>query len=107
MIQGIIFDCFGVLYHGSLGYLRSLAGSEHLQELNDLSHSYDAGFISQNEYFEHVGQLLNKSAAEVDKICQEQHFRNDTLIDLITKLKPRYKIGLLSNVGRGFINELF
>lgn len=107
MIQGVIFDCFGVLYHGSLGYLNTLVAPQRSQELIDLSHSYDAGFITQAEYFEGVGQLIGKTADEVDVICQKQHFRNESMIDLVRRLRPHYKVALLSNVGRGFIEELF
>lgn len=106
-MEGIMFDCFGVLYHGSLGYLRSLADPKHLQELNDLSHRYDSGYINQDTYFEQVGVLLGRPASEIESICQKQHFRIEPMFDLIKRMKPHYKIGLLSNVGRGFIDELF
>jgi epoxide hydrolase-like predicted phosphatase len=107
MIQGIIFDCFGVLYHGSLGYLRTLVLPEHSQELEDLSHSYDAGHMSQDDYFNSVGSLIGKTANDVDSICQEQHFRNEDMIELVRSLRSHYKVALLSNVGRGFIEQLF
>lgn len=107
MIQGIIFDCFGVLYHGSLGYFRTLVTPEHSQELEDLSHGYDAGHITQDDYFNGVGRLIEKSANEVDLICQKQHFRNESMIELVRSLRPHYKVALLSNIGRGFIEQLF
>lgn len=107
MIRGIIFDCFGVLYHGSLDHLRELAPADRVSEVTDLSHSYDYGFISQADYFKGVGLILGQSASEVEAICRRQHVRNEPLIAYAKSLRPRYKVGLLSNVGRGFIEELF
>ncbi|HJP81634.1 MAG TPA: HAD-IA family hydrolase [Candidatus Saccharimonadales bacterium] len=107
MIRGIIFDCFGVLYHGSLEHLRDLAPIERVQEVTDLSHSYDYGYISQKEYFSGIGEIIGRTPDEVDAICKEQHVRNERLISFIQTLRQHYKIALLSNVGRGFIEELF
>ena len=107
MIRGIIFDCFGVLYHGSLDHLRELTPPERQQELSDLSHSYDYGYITQADYFEGVGLLIGRSAIEVGQICHAQHIRNNEMIALVKSLKTHYKTALLSNVGRGFIEGLF
>ena len=107
MIRGIIFDCFGVLYHGSLEHLRELTPPEKQQELSDLSHSYDYGYITQTDYFEGVGLLIGRSAIEVGQICHAQHIRNNEMIEFVKSLKVHYKTALLSNVGRGFIEGLF
>lgn len=107
MIRGIIFDCFGVLYHGSLDHLRELTPPERLTELKDLSRSYDRGYLSQAEYFDGVGELIGKDPSEIELICRKEHVRNEMLVTYIKDLKKTYKIGLLSNVGRGFIEQLF
>ena len=107
MIRGIIFDCFGVLYHGSLDYLRELAPPDRVGEVTDLSHSYDYGYITQSDYFIGVGQVIGRTPDEVRQICQEQHVRNGVLVDYVRSLRPAYKTALLSNVGRGFIESLF
>jgi HAD superfamily hydrolase (TIGR01509 family) len=107
VIHAIIFDCFGVLIHGSLDYLRSLAPPERLAELNDLSHSSDYGYITRAEYLQGVGDLLGRSAAEIADIIDAQYVRNDTVIGLVRSLRADYKVGMLSNVGRGVIDRLF
>lgn len=107
MIRGIIFDCFGVLYHGSLDYLRELAPPARVDEVTDLSHSYDYGYITQDDYFSGVGQAIGRTADEVAQICKEQHVRNEKLIAYVRTLRPTYKTALLSNVGRGFVESLF
>ncbi|MDX2776335.1 HAD-IA family hydrolase [Streptomyces caniscabiei] len=107
MIRGIIFDCFGVLYHGSLDYLRELAPPDRVGEVTDLSHSYDYGYITQVDYFRGVGEVIGKTADEVRQICKEQHVRNEVLVGYVRTLRPAYKTALLSNVGRGFVESLF
>lgn len=107
MIRGIIFDVFGVLYHGSRERLRELVPPEHRDELNDANHSYDYGFCTQSEYFDTVGRLLDKDATEVAAICREQHVRNEALVAYVHTLRPAYKIAILSNIGRGLVDDLF
>ena len=107
MIRAIIFDCFGVLVHGSLDHLRSLAPPEHLTELNDLSHHSDYGYVTQAEYLQRVGELLGRSAAEIADIINSQYVRNEEMISLAHSLRGEYKTALLSNVGRGVIDRLF
>lgn len=107
MIRGVIFDCFGVLYRGSLTHLAELVPPERRQDVHDLSHASDYGYIEHDEYFVRLGELVGKPAKEVEAIIRARHIRNDLLIDLIRELKPHYKIGLLSNVGRGVMDELF
>lgn len=107
MIRGIIFDCFGVLYHGSLDQLFELTPPDRHQELRDLHHSYDYGYIDKKDFFEGMGILMEVSAGQVEKICNKEHVRNDRLIHYIKTLRPQYNTALLSNVGRGFLDNLF
>jgi len=107
MIHAVIFDCFGVLVHGSLNHLRSLTPPEHITELNDLSHNSDYGYVTQADYLQGVGDLLGRSAAEIADIINAQYMRNDRVIELARSLRGEYKVALLSNVGRGVIDRLF
>lgn len=107
MIHAVIFDCFGVLVHGSLNHLRSLAPPEHLDELNNLSHNSDYGYVSQEEYLQGVGELLGRTPQEIFDIIHAQYVRNEEMITLVRALHGQYKTALLSNVGRGVISQLF
>jgi epoxide hydrolase-like predicted phosphatase len=107
VIHAVIFDCFGVLVHGSLNHLRSLAPPEHLDALNDLSHSSDYGYVSEAEYLQGVGELLGKTSQEIFDIIHAQYIRNEEMIALVRSLRGHYKTALLSNVGRGVIAGLF
>ena len=49
MIRGIIFDCFGVLYSGSLAFMASIAPEDRRQEIYDINLQKDYGYISYDE----------------------------------------------------------
>lgn len=107
MIRALIFDCFGVLYHGSLGHLREMLPADRRQELMDLNKSSDYGYISRQEYFTRAAEITGVSPGELKAITAQQHIRNEPLVDYVRAMKPRYKIGLLSNVGSDVMNGLF
>ncbi len=107
MIQGIIFDCFGVLYGGSLSLLESLAPHDRRQDVSDINSQKDYGFISYLEYLEQIGEIVSKTPEEVDEIIQRKHVRNDELIDFVSTLRKDYKVAMLSNIGDTVIEQLF
>lgn len=107
MIRGLIFDCFGVLYVGSLQYLRELSPPDKQAELTDLSHASDHGFVSKEDYLRQVSDIIGKSEQETDELISRAHVRNDQLVDYVRSLKPHYAIGLLSNVGEDVVERLF
>jgi HAD superfamily hydrolase (TIGR01509 family) len=107
VIRGIIFDYFGVLCHGSLGYLRSIVSSENLQALNDLSRRFDYGHISYEDYIKQVSDLVGDSEENIEKVTRRQYIRNDNVVKLIQSLHEHFKVGMLSNVGRGVVGEIF
>lgn len=107
MIRALIFDCFGVLYHGSLGHLRQLLSLERQQELVDLNMSSDYGYISREEYLEQASALMGMSATELQTIVAQQHIRNEPLVTYLRSMKGQYKIGMLSNVGSSVMDKLF
>lgn len=107
MIRGIIFDCFGVLYQGSLEYLRSITPQERLNELEDLKQAADYGYISHHDYIDQVGALTGRPGREIDEVTRARHVRNESVIELAKTLRGSYKIALLSNMGRDILDGLF
>ncbi|HEX7484385.1 MAG TPA: HAD family phosphatase [Candidatus Saccharimonadales bacterium] len=107
MIRGIIFDCFGVLYQGSIAHLYELTPEAKRSQLADLSLSSDYGYISADEFLQQVVELTGKTAAELKEIMQADHVRNQAMVEYVRTFKGRYKVGLLSNVGRGVMERLF
>lgn len=107
MIRGIIFDCFGVLCEGSLDHLVRRAAPDAEQAVIDTNHAADRGLIDHGEYIAIIASLLNLAPDEVRQIIRTYHVRVEPMFELARRLKPQYKLGLLSNVGDGVINELF
>jgi len=107
MIRGIIFDCFGVLYQGSIGHLQELAPESKRSELANLSLSSDYGYLSREEFLVQVADLLTMSTSEVEAIMQADHIRNDAMVGYVRSLRATHKVAMLSNVGRGVIERLF
>lgn len=107
MIRGIIFDCFGVLYQGSTGYLRDFTAAEDLPELANLGLSSDYGYLSREQYIQEVSRLTHKSPAEIEAVMRATHIRNENLVSIVRALRPTYKVAMLSNVGSGLMNQLF
>lgn len=107
MVKAIIFDCFGVLYRGSLDYLYEITPTESHRQLRDLSRASDYGYVDREEYMSTLVDLTGHPRSEINEVTSTRHIRNQPLFDLIEELKPDYKIGLLSNIGRNAIDELF
>lgn len=107
MIKAVIFDCFGVLYHGSLGHLRELMPQENWPQLADLRIASDRGYISNLEYLDGVAELTGLTRQQVIDIVQADHIRNQALFDYVATLHHHYKTALLSNVGLSVMEELF
>ena len=59
-IKAVIFDCFGVLYGGSIDTLIRMAEPEGKVMLRDLSKQHDYGFISGSEYESGIDKLYHK-----------------------------------------------
>lgn len=107
MIRGIIFDCFGVLYtDASKAYFSRFPDLQ--EELYDLNKMSDHGFINRNDYIARVAEITGRDKAKTAAAFHHEFVANKPLIEFIkTTLKPRYKIGLLSNIGRDWMQDFF
>lgn len=108
MIRAIIFDCFGVLYQGSLQYLLEVCPAHDRQQLRDYSRQFDYGVINYDQFMQLVAELTIKSPDDIRRIMETAHIRNQDLIDYSQQLRQQgYQVGLLSNIGRGMMDGLF
>jgi HAD superfamily hydrolase (TIGR01509 family) len=87
----------------------SMCPAERLQELRDLNKRADYGFIETSDYIAGIADALGVSSQEVETILRHKHQRNEALIEFVRELKRSgvYKIGLLSNVSSGTVEQLF
>jgi HAD hydrolase, family IA, variant 3 len=110
MIRAVIFDCFGVLYGGSIEVLMASSPPDRRAELEDINKQSDYGYISRQEFIAEVARLSEQTPAQINALLEQAHVRNSELIAMIHTLRQRYpaiKVGLLSNVGSDTIERLF
>ncbi len=105
-IKAIIFDCFGVLVLSGRGLLYHDFPALK-DQIYDFERQSDYGIISRSEFNEAVGQLAHLSPETIEDRYWSTSVLNESAIDLVKELKlsGRYKIGLLSNIGRGWLND--
>lgn len=111
MIKAIIFDCFGVLYPDTYWTMaREFLGTrfeKEKPELHALVRRVDMGQITRDELWNEFAGLVGKSKDEVYKRLQEFGGLDKRLLNFIEGHKKGYKIGMISNVGQGFIDRMF
>lgn len=107
MIRGIIFDCFGVLHIDvTSSYFSHFPALT--EELHDLNVRSDHGFLDRESYLNEAARITGKSVEEVTHGIASENTLNKPLVNYIKEIpRSRYKIGMLSNVGRGWINDFF
>ena len=107
MVKAIIFDCFGVMYGGSLGTLADMAPSERRGEIYDCNQAKDYGYITYPEYLQQIGDIIGIEPEAVDTIMRQHHIANAGLIEYAKELRGTYKVALLSNIGDQTMERLF
>lgn len=109
-VQGIIFDLYGVLgLNGWQEFKQLHFGDDwnRWEPLRRLGQRVDAGEASDDEFVAAIAHATGESDENVR--YQFEHTQpNFELLDFIRQeLKPRYKIGLLSNSSRDVLPGIF
>ncbi|MEI7918501.1 MAG: HAD-IA family hydrolase [Candidatus Saccharibacteria bacterium] len=105
-VKAVIFDCFGVLI--TIG--RDLLHQTYPQfsdQLTELERKSDSGLVSRSEFYNSVVAITGISMDDaMNKYYSVENY-NQSSIDLIKQIKAtgRYKIGLLSNIGHGWLDD--
>ena len=105
-VKAVIFDCFGVLI--TIG--RDLLHQTYPQfsdQLTELERKSDSGLVSRSEFYNSVVAITGISMDDaMNKYYSVENY-NQSSIDLIKQVKAtgRYKIGLLSNIGHGWLDD--
>ena len=107
MIKAIVFDCFGVLYvHSSEPYFAK--HPKHSLALSEIRRQADMGLLDRDQYINEVARVTGDSPEMIVKIHQQEYMPNQALIDYVRKeLHDHYKIGMLTNAGRGWLQGFF
>lgn len=109
MIKAIIFDCFGVLYPDTFwGLVRKFNHGIDEREFHDLIRQCDMGITTRDGMWDATAELLGMSRDELDIELKKFGGIDDDMMSFIAQLRDRgYRIGMISNVGRGFIDKVF
>lgn len=108
MIKAIIFDCFGVLTTDTWReFCSSIESFEVLKQARELNHEYDSGKLSLQEFLAKVQDLTGSQPTLVESLPDGSALKNAELLKLISSLKSKYKIGLLSNIASNWIRDSF
>jgi putative hydrolase of the HAD superfamily len=107
MIRALIFDCFGVLYHDRASLLYEVAPEEKHDDLRNIIKAGDYGYITRDEYYSQIAELVGVDEQKIREINARQYTRNVELFDRIRELKKQYKVAVLSNVSDTLLNDLF
>ncbi|MEK7059161.1 MAG: HAD-IA family hydrolase [Patescibacteria group bacterium] len=107
MVKAIIFDCFGVLTTDKWReFVASLPECQR-QAASDFNRAYGGAHISKAEFLRSIQELTGRQPQDIDKTLDNETNKNDDLLELIKTLRPKYKIGLLSNVASNWIRDHF
>jgi HAD superfamily hydrolase (TIGR01509 family) len=109
MIKAIVFDCFGVLASdGWLPYKARHFGSDPdlAAKATALNRKVDAGNYSYDDFVVDVARLAGLSEQQAREQI-EDNVPDLELFNFIKELRKEYKIGMLSNAGDNWLEEIF
>jgi HAD superfamily hydrolase (TIGR01509 family) len=110
VIKAIIFDCFGVLAtDGWLPFKEEHFGYDEglYAQATDLNKQADAGLLDYAEYVHQIALLADVTDAEVASNLDSNVPNRKLFAYIQERLKPNYKIGLLSNSGGDWLDRIF
>lgn len=109
MIKAIIFDFFGVLITEGFKRFCDIYFPDDKEKRRlaiELVTKHDAGAITKEQYTSGLAKLAGVGLEAVNENMND-NTPNDLLLDYIRKeLKPKYKIGVLSNSGDDYISQM-
>lgn len=106
-VQAIIFDCFGVVIHDALKALcdtrlhQSMLNARHVR---DILAACNAGMLDPTEATGQLAAAMGMTYDEYVSYVARGEVANHVLLAYIAELRHAYKIGMLSNVGKGSLN---
>ena len=108
MIKAIIFDCFGVLSEDAwMVFNNTYRGQQDIfQAAHQLNEKSDLGLITEDELYHQLAELLKRPYEEIKKSFTSEQ-KNTDILSYIPELKQKYKVAMLSNVNRGFMEHFF
>jgi len=110
VIQAVIFDCFGVLAtDGWLPFRDKHFGNKPdlLEEARAHNIRVDRGLMSYNDFIEWLSSVTSVPYKDIKRLI-EGNKPNEPLFRYIRDtISPHYRVGLLSNAGANWLNDIF
>jgi epoxide hydrolase-like predicted phosphatase len=105
-IKAIIFDCFGVLVTSG----KEAVDYDYPQvatELHDLTLQSDYGYISRADFDKRLSELTGIPLEGIEAHYWAKNVRSEPVFSWVRELKSagEYKIGLLTNIGKGWLDD--
>lgn len=101
MIKAVIFDCFGVLLGNAYKTHLNEVDKEdpvRAKEIRAINHASDMGILTRDESAQYISELFGMDKEEFMEEQDQVEVPNKALLDYIATLKPRFKVGMLSNI---------
>jgi epoxide hydrolase-like predicted phosphatase len=109
MIKAIVFDCYGVLVGQGFWATYRKAGGDPVKDTEFIRRMLglaNAGQISTEEFSQEVAYQIGVSAETWHKTTAASEVPDEQLFEYIrTKLKPHYKLAVLSNANIGSLQR--
>lgn len=110
MIKAIIYDCFGVLLTDKLQELRDEVAERDpsaAMEMMNLIRTVNKGILDPETTRPQIAALCGMTVEEYRVYIVGGEVKNMPLFRHIETLKPQYKIGMLSNIGKRSLGNRF
>jgi FMN phosphatase YigB (HAD superfamily) len=107
MVKAVIFDCFGVLTTDHWKEFLATLPKAQVEPARTIIYKYDSSQLDESEFLAEVRALTGRLPIAVERLLDNEVSKNEELLVYIRKIKPFYKIGLLSNIGSNWIRKSF
>lgn len=110
VIKAVIFDCFGVVLADALEIMcNDLAKTEpeKVRQIQEVLLAVMVGKMSSDESDKVVAQLFGLSSEEYTQRKYGSEVRNTELLEYIKSLRNKYKVAMLTNIGKGGLQKRF
>lgn len=106
----IVFDCFGVLYQDAFKQFLDDYNSklpETREYYYELTKQNEFGYVSDEDYYDELSKGSGVPADEIKRRFNDTDCLNVNVVGIVEELHKagQYKIGMLSNVERGFLQK--
>lgn len=107
-IKAVVFDFWGVFaeFKAPVNQAIGLKGSvTDFPEYYELINKHNLGQISEDEFLQETSELFNVELSSEHRYLFDADHLNHELIDIVKKLRDKFKIGLITNTGKEYMDE--